>query len=93
VSSFRTVSSNVTSSRQRGDRFTATGISYPSSSHRRTCRNACPSTYTVSRLISPVLSAIGMNSAGDTMPRTGWFQRTSASTPHSWCMFSETVGW
>ena len=28
----------------------------------------------------PLLSATGMNSSGDTMPRAGWFQRASAST-------------
>ena len=33
--------------------------------------------------ISPVFSAIGMNSAGEMRPRSGWSQRSSASKPSS----------
>ena len=31
--------------------------------------------------IRPISSATGMNSAGDSRPRAGWFQRSRASTP------------
>ena len=44
-------------------------------------------------LIKPVCSAIGMNSAGGTMPRIGWFQRTSASNPLGLLSSAETSGW
>jgi len=44
-------------------------------------------------LINPVSSAIGMNSAGEIMPRSGWRQRTSASQPVMALSCSETHGW
>ena len=43
--------------------------------------HAVCSTQRPSGRIRPVSSASGMNCAGDTMPRCGWAQRTSASTP------------
>ena len=49
-------------------------------SSRPRCRRVI-STHSPSWLISPVSSAIGMNSAGETMPRSGWRQRSSASQP------------
>ena len=43
---------------------------------------ACRSTHSPIGTIRPVSSATGMNSAGETMPRSGWCQRNSASKPH-----------
>jgi hypothetical protein len=43
--------------------------------------------------MSPVRSATGMNSTGDTWPRTGCDQRTRASTPASSPPGSDTIGW
>ena len=42
-------------------------------------RHACSSTCSPSSAIRPLSSAIGMNSSGETMPRSGCAQRTSAS--------------
>ena len=42
--------------------------------------------------MSPVSSAIGMKSAGGTMPAR-LFQRTSASTPTMRPLLTSTVGW
>ncbi len=44
-------------------------------------------------MIRPVSSAIGMNSTGPTMPRSGWFQRSSASTPEIDPSERRTTGW
>ena len=44
-------------------------------------RQAVRSTHSPSATISPVSSATRMNSPGGTRPRSGWCQRTSASTP------------
>ena len=43
--------------------------------------------------IAPLSSATGMNSPGETSPRSGWFQRTSASTPMTAPPSSVTIGW
>ena len=40
-----------------------------------------------------VASAIGMNSIGVIMPRSGWYQRTSASKPMTSLVARSTVGW
>jgi hypothetical protein len=45
------------------------------------CTQAVRSTHSPIGTISPVSSASGMNSVGEMMPRSGWRQRTSASTP------------
>ena len=42
---------------------------------------ASRNTHSPMRTTRPVLSAIGMKSAGETMPRSGWFQRSRASKP------------
>ena len=42
--------------------------------------------------ISPVSSAIGMNSAGDTIPRSGCRQRNSASNPLTSLFRSDMIG-
>ena len=43
--------------------------------------------------IRPDFSAIGMNSPGETTPRSGWIHRTRASTPVTRPSRSETCGW
>ena len=43
-------------------------------------RQAFSSTISPIGTIRPLSSAKGMKSAGETLPRVGWFQRTSAST-------------
>jgi hypothetical protein len=59
----------------------------------RSCAQAVRSTNSPSGLISPVSSASGMNSTGETMPRVACFQRTSASMPII-CWFSNAAcGW
>jgi hypothetical protein len=44
-------------------------------------RQACRSTHSPKGTISPISSASGMKSAGETKPRSGWRQRSSASKP------------
>jgi hypothetical protein len=44
-------------------------------------------------MMSPLSSATGMNSAGDTGPRSGWVQRSRASAPTSWRPPSVKTGW
>ncbi len=43
--------------------------------------------------IRPLRSAIGMNSAGDTAPSSGWVQRSSASAPTRAPLINENWGW
>ena len=43
--------------------------------------------------IRPLSSAIGMNSAGSSRPRSGWRQRTSASRPVISPVAGVTTGW
>ena len=43
--------------------------------------------------ISPVRSAGSRNSAGASRPRSGWFQRSSASTPTILRERISTIGW
>jgi hypothetical protein len=43
--------------------------------------------------IKPHFSATGMNSPGAIMPRSAWFQRTSASMPLMAPLASEICGW
>ena len=51
------------------------------------------STQSPSSTIRPVSSAIGMNSAGEIMPRSGWRQRSSASQPLTSSRRRSTTGW
>ena len=50
-------------------------------SQRASSRTPVRSTHCPIGSIKPVSSASGMNSAGEIMPRVGWFQRISASAP------------
>ena len=61
-----------------GDRLTAT---FMRRGQFAASRQASRSTHSPIGTISPISSASGMNSAGDTRPRSGWFQRSSASKP------------
>ena len=68
-------------------------IAYPAARHAAPCAQACSSTHLPISVISPVSSASGMNSSGGTTPRTGWFQRISASTPVVLMSLRANVGW
>ena len=59
-----------------GDRLTAT---HTSSGHCAASSQARLMTHSPSATISPISSATGMNSTGETMPRSGWCQRIRAS--------------
>ena len=59
-----------------GDRLTATQMS---SGHFAASSHADLMTHSPSATIRPISSATGINSTGDTMPRSGWCQRSSAS--------------
>jgi len=61
--------------------------------HSASWRHALPKTNAPILPISPYNSAKGMKSLGGTTPRSGWRQRTSASTPTSNCVSSENSGW
>ena len=52
-----------------------------SSGHCAACRQASRSAHSPIVTIRPESSATGMNTAGGTMPLTGWHQRASASKP------------
>jgi hypothetical protein len=43
--------------------------------------------------MSSVSSANPMNSDGASNPRSGWFQRTSASAPTQAPLATDTIGW
>ena len=62
-----------------GDTFTLTWKPGTRAAHRAAHRAASWKTQSPSGTIRPVSSAIGMNSSGWMIPRTGWSQRTSAS--------------
>ena len=76
-----TSSTNAGSSRLRGETFTATPTAHPARRHDSQAASDCRSTENVSGVISPLCSATGMKSSGPMKPRSGWFQRTSASAP------------
>jgi hypothetical protein len=78
----------------RGERFTAidTGRK-PRRCHAMFCAHASFSTQRPIGTISPVSSASGMNCIGDTMPKSGCIQRSSASTPVICPVSVSTFGW
>ena len=88
-----TSSTRCRSSRLRADRLTATDRSRPRSRHVAALASALRITTIVSARMSPVCSAMVMNSSGRTRPRRGWFQRTSASAPRTMPVASSTLGW
>ncbi|MGA9077113.1 MAG: hypothetical protein WB383_02105 [Acidimicrobiales bacterium] len=56
-------------------------------------RQASPITHSPIGTMSPVSSAIGMNSSGGTIPRAGSIHRMSASTPVYRPSCRSTIGW
>ena len=59
----------------------------------RACRHASSSTHWPIGTIRPVSSAIGMNWIGEITPRSGWSQRSSASTSRIRPVSSVMIGW
>ena len=78
------------SSNWYGDTLTAI---VSASDQRIASRQAWLSTHSPSGTISPISSASGMNSAGDTRPRSGWRQRSSASKPTMAWRSRSICGW
>ncbi|OPZ01700.1 MAG: hypothetical protein BWZ09_02662 [Alphaproteobacteria bacterium ADurb.BinA305] len=74
--------------------FTATRTAgRPVSCQWRTWRQAVSSAQSPIATISSLSSATGMNSAGDTQPSAGLFQRSSASTVRTRPSRTHTIGW
>ena len=61
--------------------------------HSAAWRQASSTTHAPIGTIRPVCSAIGMKTGGTTMPRSGWYQRISASAPTILPLFMSTCGW
>ena len=61
--------------------------------HDRAARQASARTQRPIGRIAPFSSAISMKSPGATSPRSGWSQRTRASTPSMPPPASDTIGW
>ena len=86
VSAARTTSGSVRRATWTADRLTDIAIGAASGRaeyHSAAWRQALSSTHRPIGSISPFSSAIGMNSEGGISPRSGWCQRSSASTPTS----------
>lgn len=76
------------------ERLTATTSgSMPRSIHWRNWASAVRSTHSPIGAIRPVVSAIGMNSAGETAPHWALSQRSSTSAPTIWPLASSICGW
>ena len=58
-----------------------------------TCRHAFSRIWAPSRRIKPDSSASGMNSAGVTLPKTGWLHRANASKPEISPPSTVRIGW
>jgi hypothetical protein len=65
----------------------------PAASQAVSCAQAARTTQWVNGSITAEDSANGMNSSGETVPRTGCCQRISASTPPISPESSHTFGW
>jgi len=72
------------------ERLTATRIcvGQRTASAQAWCQNPLPIA-----MMSPVSSAMGMKSAGDTLPRSGWFQRKRASKAMTSLRLTSMSGW
>ena len=90
ASASRTVSTTRPLRNCVGERLTET---LTSPGHAAQATHARRSTLAPNSFIRPSSSTIGMNSAGETRPRTGWFQRASASKPEIWRVATSTIGW
>jgi hypothetical protein len=89
-----TIASKRGSSSWRADTFTVTGTSArPSRSQPCASAQAAFSTHSPSATIAPVCSAKGMNSSGDTSPRPGRCQRSSASAARTSPVSRSMIGW
>nr|WP_254185396.1 hypothetical protein [Nocardioides panacis] len=79
----------------RADTFTArsNGESGWSIRQRTASVQACVSTQVPSRFIRPLCSATATIDGGEIGPRSGWFQRSSASTPQTSPSRQRTSGW
>ena len=78
----------------RADRFTATaGTAKPALRQSRIWRQAAWMTQRPIGTISPRSSASAMNSPGNTRPRFGWAQRSSASTLRMRPLAISILGW
>lgn len=93
VSARSTRSTKSTSRSCITDRFTATGIDSPCVRHWAICRQASSRIQSPRRTIMPKRSASPMNCIGPIRPSSGWFQRTSASTPLSEPSRPSIFGW
>ena len=69
------------------------GQGSPARRHADACASACASVQRVSSGIASVPSARPRNALGPSRPRTGWCQRSSASTPTTRPSASVTLGW
>ena len=77
----------------RADRLTAIlRCDQPVARHCTSWRQAVSSTHWPIGTISPVSSAMGMKSAGETSPRSGCCQRSKASTPAIWPVVTSRCG-
>ena len=90
ASAARTVSMRSAALNWWTERLTETRTS---AGHSAACRQAARSTYAPSGTMSPVSSASGMNSPGETTPRSGWRQRTSASKLRIVRLRASSSGW
>ena len=80
-------------SNETGLMLTATEQSRPCARQRLASPTAVSSTQRVSAWIRLVRSAMGMNSAGNSSPRSGWSQRSSASKPIRLRELAASTGW
>ncbi len=91
-----TVSRNVPDLIWSGETLTAISHGAPCNLFRFQAlawRQASSITHSPIGTMSPVRSAVGMNSSGGTMPRTGSFQRINASVPANRPRRRSTIGW
>ena len=75
------------------ERFTSIARGAPAAAMAIWSASACSSTRSVTRRISPVRSARAMNRSGGTMPRSGWGQRSNASTEVIRPVRASSLGW
>ena len=65
----------------------------PAMRHARESWQTRRNTHSPIGTISPVSSASAMKSVGCTRPRSGWFQRTSASSDTIFLRLRSKIGW
>ena len=92
-SAARRSSTRCSSSSWRAETLTDTYMFALGQAPLGACRHASLSTQRPTSTICFVSSSSGMNVSGCTTPRTGWFQRTSASTPSTRPYSRSKIGW